>query len=272
MKNDDIPDMAEATKIYLLPNLFTSGNLFFGFLAIIRCIQAKYVAVDEVLSKKYYAHAVWCIIIAAICDVLDGRLARLGGKETLFGKEFDSLADLVSFGVAPALMVFFLILSPTEGYPFFRQIGWFVGFVYLLCAAVRLARFNVLTHPLLARKDKPATHHFSGLPSPIAAGNIVSIVMIFSETGGIGHPWALFLPLLMLLIAWLMVSHITYPSIKHIDWKTETKVRGFVLCATLIVLAFLVNEYVFPLIFLGYTFYGIVLHFRRKTIACEEEM
>ena len=115
--------------IYLLPNLLTAGNLFFGFLCIIRCIQAKYC--DEGLSTYYYNQAVWCIFWSFVCDGLDGRVARLGGKESLFGKEFDSIADVISFGVAPAMMVFFLILSPTNNYPFFRKIGWVIGlFIY----------------------------------------------------------------------------------------------------------------------------------------------
>src|SRR5690606_22987346 len=94
-----------------------------------------------------FTEAVWLIFGAMAFDMLDGRLARMGGRESLFGAEFDSLADVVSFGVAPALLVFLLVLSPSQGYPeFFQNTGWFLGFVYLLCAAIRLARFNVITN------------------------------------------------------------------------------------------------------------------------------
>jgi len=185
-EDDDLPPAAphkyrtpeEAARIYFLPNLFTAGNLFFGFVAIIRCIQARYG--DWGNSNELYTEAVWCILFAAFCDALDGRLARLGGRESLFGKEFDSIADTVSFGVAPALMVFFLILGPglVEYADLFQQIGWLVGFVYLLCVAVRLARFNVVTNPLLPGVSaKASTKDFMGLPSPAAAGFVASLVL-----------------------------------------------------------------------------------------------
>ena len=123
-------DATEASRIYLLPNSLTAGNLFFGFLAILRCIQANYTS-DIDLVSHYYTQAVWFILLAIICDALDGRVARIGNRESLFGKEFDSIADVVSFGVAPALMTLFLILAPTEKYPFFLQTGWLVAFIYL---------------------------------------------------------------------------------------------------------------------------------------------
>lgn len=144
-------DAGEASHIYLLPNSLTAGNLFFGFLAILKCIQANY-ETDPTIVAQNYTHAVWFILFGVICDALDGRVARLGGRESLFGKEFDSIADIISFGVAPALMMIFLVLTPTvEKYPIFLQISWLIGFVYLLCAGVRLSRFNVLTHPMLPR-------------------------------------------------------------------------------------------------------------------------
>jgi CDP-diacylglycerol--serine O-phosphatidyltransferase len=178
-------DAQEAARIYFLPNLFTAGNLFFGFVAIIYCIQARYVAQDDQGARDLYIKAVECILLAGFCDALDGRLARLGGRESLFGKEFDSIADTVSFGVAPALMVFFLILGPAfQDYSrLFQEIGWLVGFVYLLCVAVRLARFNVLTNPLLpGASAKAATKDFMGLPSPAAAGFVASLVLVLLST------------------------------------------------------------------------------------------
>jgi len=121
--------------------------------------------------------AVWLILGAAAFDTLDGRLARVGGRESLFGAEFDSLADVVSFGLVPALLVFFLILSPTHGYPIFQQLGGFLSFIYLLCAAIRLARFNVITNPLLHRDSKDSSKDFLGLPVPAAAGTVASLVL-----------------------------------------------------------------------------------------------
>ena len=145
-KREDPYNVTQASRIYFWPNLMTAGNLFCGFLAVINCIQARLAesaASGEYLgwsAAEHYRYAVYLIIGAAVFDSLDGRLARMGGRESLFGAEFDSLADIVSFGIAPALLMFYLILSPTQGYLWFREIGWFVGFVYLLCAAVRLPR------------------------------------------------------------------------------------------------------------------------------------
>ena len=99
-------DSAEASHIYLLPNSLTAGNLFFGFLAILRCIQANSATDPETISR-FFTQAVWFILFGVICDALDGRVARLGGRESLFGKEFDSIADIISFGVAPAMMTLF---------------------------------------------------------------------------------------------------------------------------------------------------------------------
>jgi len=283
-EDDNLPSPAgvkyktpeEAARIYFLPNLFTAGNLFFGFAAIIRCIQARYVAPEDQINNffspeavAFYTEAVWCILFAGFCDMLDGRLARLGGRESLFGKEFDSIADTVSFGVAPALMVFFLILGPvSEKYSeLFRQIGWLVGFVYLLCVGVRLARFNVITNPLLlGGKSESSTKDFMGLPSPAAAGFVASLVLVmlhldFSKET-IQQFSILFLPLL-LLVALLMVSNIPYPSFKHVDWQMQTKARPFILGIIAIAVAYLLREFSFAIFFLCYIFYGLWRYGRR---------
>jgi len=260
----------EAARIYFLPNLFTAGNLFFGFIAIIRCIQARYVALSETEAIDLYTEAVWCILFAAFCDALDGRVARLGGRESLFGKEFDSIADTVSFGVAPALMVFFLILGPGLGNysDLFQQIGWLVGFVYLLCVSVRLARFNVVTNPLVPGVTAASsTKDFMGLPSPAAAGFVASLVLAMlhldfqKET--IQQFSILFLPLL-LLVALLMVSNIPYPSFKHIDWHTQTTARPFILVIIAIAVAYRLRLFSPAIFFLAYIFYGLFRYWRRS--------
>ena len=261
MKNEPI-SVEEASKIYVLPCMFTAFNLFFGFLAIIRCMQGKYCS-SELVATMYYSQAAWFIILSAICDSLDGRIARLGGRESLFGKEFDSIADAVSFGVAPALMVFLMILSPTEQFPFFRQVGWIIGFLYLLCAGVRLARFNVITSPLIPKQEQEQNNYdFLGLPVPAAAGVIVSLVLVLNEYDL--KKWALALPPLMLLIAWLMVSNIYYPSFKKIDWKTQTKWHTFLLAMVVISVVALLRDFALAIIFLGYVFFGIFRHFARR--------
>lgn len=251
-------------KIFLLPSLFTAGNLFFGFLAIIRCIQARYGIGDSgVPATEFYTQAVWFILLAFLCDGLDGRVARLQGQDSLFGKEFDSIADIVSFGVAPALMMFFLILSPTEGFPFFRQVGWLIGFIYLLCCAVRLARFNVITHPLLPAEQRlTSTSDFQGLPVPPAACLISSLVLVLIKVD-YAFIW-LSMPALMLLIAWLMVSKIPYPSFKNIDFSTQARFRTFLAVAIIIACLFLFKEFSFAIISLSYIFYGLIRHISFK--------
>lgn len=261
-------DSDEASHIYLLPNSLTAGNLFFGFLAIMRCIQAND-ATDPAIISGYFTQAVWFIMFGVICDALDGRVARLGGRESLFGKEFDSIADIISFGVAPALMMIFLVLDPTVAiYPFFLKVSWLIGFVYLLCAGVRLARFNVLTHPMLAPSERlKGTKDFLGLPVPAAAAMIASIVLVINSLNiqdFDSRSLALVLPPFMLAIAFLMVSNIPYPSFKDIDWQTSTRFRTFIYLIFALGIAFTFKELSFAIIFFGYIAYGPIRYFYRR--------
>ncbi|MFH1499872.1 MAG: CDP-diacylglycerol--serine O-phosphatidyltransferase [Verrucomicrobiota bacterium] len=275
-RHDDDRDnpyhVSQASRIYFLPNLMTAGNLFCGFAAVIRCIQANFIVRFTDTggippdATAYYKQAVWLIFGAMAFDALDGRLARMGGRESLFGAEFDSLADVVSFGLAPALMVFFLILSPTQGYPMFREIGWLLAFIYLLCAAIRLARFNVITHPLLERDPKDADNKdFVGLPVPAAAGTVAALVLFLLELASHDRSlqsWALGLPILLVLIAVLMVSTVRYPSGKQIDLQTRTNLVTFILILGVAATVVIFKEYGMIGVCLGYIFYGLIRHFR----------
>jgi len=272
--------VTQASRIYFLPNLMTAGNLFCGFMAVINCIQARLAetAIDgrylDGRPVEHYRMAVWLILAAAAFDLLDGRLARIGGRESLFGAEFDSLADVVSFGVAPALLMFFFIISPSQGIMWFRNVGWFVGFVYLLCAAIRLARFNIITNPLLLRdttsEDKQsgslaATKDFIGLPVPAAAGTVAALVLFLTqlvESDKSLNRWALTLPFLMLLIAALMVSKVRYPSGKKVDLQTTTRLGTFILVLVAAGLVVALKEVALLILTLGYIFYGLFRHFR----------
>ncbi len=272
-EEDDRYTPANASRIYFLPNLMTAGNLFCGFVACIKCIQAHYYMRGATgippESSALFSQAVWLIFGAMAFDMLDGRLARMGGRESLFGAEFDSLADVVSFGLAPALMVFFLILSPTQGYPVFTNIGWFLGFIYLLCAAIRLARFNVITHPLIVSPDIKTNKDFVGLPVPAAAGTVAALVLFLLRLASAErsmHNWALGLPLLMVLIAVLMISTIRYPSGKQIDLQTKTKLTSFVIFLTVAVAVIVFKEIAMLLVMLGYIFFGIGRHIRRNRV------
>ncbi len=269
---EDPYNVTQASRIYFLPNLMTAGNLFCGFVAVIHCIQARLaetVPTGEYLNKSsadHYTQAVWFIFGAAAFDTLDGRLARMGGRESLFGAEFDSLADVISFGIAPALMVFFLILSPTQGYEIFRSIGWFIGFIYLLCAAVRLARFNVITNPLLHRDKKDTNKDFVGLPVPAAAATVASLVLFLLHLAAMDKTlrlWAFALPPLMLLIAILMVSTVRYPSGKGVDLQTRTRLQPFVLFLAFVALVVVFKEVALLCACLGYIFFGLIRQWRR---------
>ena len=195
-----------------------------------------------------------------------GRLARLGGRTSLFGAEFDSLADVVSFGVAPALMVFFLILAPREEYQWFRELGWFIAFIYLLCGAVRLARFNVITNPLLHRAEAESSKDFVGLPIPAAAGTVASLVMLLlalAEKERDLRQWSVGLPFLLFLVSFLMVSTIRYPSFKQVNWETKTRFRTFVFALIGIGLVVTLKQIAFFFLFLGYIAWGLFAHYQR---------
>ena len=162
--------------------------------------------------------------------------------------------------MAPALLVYFLILSPESGYPFFEKIGWIIGFIYLLCAAVRLARFNVITSPLLPKHEKLAGHKdFLGLPVPAAAGLIASLVFLITNYEL--KTWSIILPFLMLLIAFLMVSSVRYPSFKKVGWQTTMKPRVFIGAIALIAAIINYHEVALALLFVAYIIGGLVLHF-----------
>ncbi|MDQ8204217.1 CDP-diacylglycerol--serine O-phosphatidyltransferase [Pelagicoccus sp. SDUM812003] len=259
-------DGSQASKIYLLPNLFTAGNLFFGFLAIKNCIQARYNVMlgdDSSDPNALYRQAVLFILGGMLCDSLDGRVARLGGRESLFGKEFDSIADIVTFGIAPSLMVLFLLLNPAHNEDYSTKVGFFLAFVYLLCAGVRLARFNVITHPAVySEKLDKSSGDFLGLPVPAAAGMIATLVLVMTKHG-LEQRWAIALPVLMLFISYLMISSIRYPSFKNIGWQTQIRFRTFVAVLALFAIIYFSREYALVLMFLGYLFYGVVRHLLR---------
>jgi len=204
---------------------------------------------------------------AVVFDSLDGRLARMGGRTSLFGAEFDSLADVVSFGMAPALMMFFLILAPHGDYQWFRELGWFIAFIYLLCGAVRLARFNVITNPLLHRAEMESNKDFVGLPIPAAAGTVASLVLLLLNMSANARELrelTLALPLLMILVSFLMVSTVRYPSFKQINWETKIRFRTFVGVLIVVGLAIKLRlEVTLFFLFLSYISYGLFTHYQR---------
>ena len=153
-------------KIYFLPNLLTAANLFCGFVALTKIVEANISGGDYQQIKV----ALGFILLACIFDLFDGRVARMGGVESPFGREFDSLADLISFGAAPAFLVHRVVLKDVfEGHP---EWGWFIASIYLLCGAFRLARFNCLS-----AMHEAHSKEFLGFPIPSAAGLVASLTL-----------------------------------------------------------------------------------------------
>jgi len=243
-------------KIYLLPNLATAGNLCFGFASILKILEGALMKeIDPAAAQASFHFAIWCILGACICDLLDGRLARLGGHESDFGREFDSIADIVSFGVAPALMVYRIVLQQ------FSHAGWIVASIYLVCGALRLARFNCLA----AANSAAANKEFKGFPIPAAAGLIASLTLCLLWWQGeqeheLGR-WKWVLPPLMIFLSWMMFSGFKYPSFKSVNWRTRRTIPHFLVIVIVLVVTSLNYEWMPALLFITYLLYGFVRPF-----------
>ena len=262
-------------KIYFLPNLFTAGNLFCGFLALTKIVEAPLSGADPYGPIK---DALLLILLACILDALDGRVARMGGYESPFGREFDSITDIVSFGVAPAFLVHRVVLKDVFGA--MPEIGWFIASVYVICGALRLARFNCIA----ASEEESGEHsrEFVGFPIPVAAGLVASITyfLIWMETNKYVAPvnWKYALPLLLVFLSAMMVSRVRYPTFKRIDWRAPRSFMKMVFAAMLVGFLFTVGRrylpVVMPLVFIAYLVYGFVRPFisRRMRQDIEEDL
>jgi len=221
-----------AIYIYVLPNLMTTGNLFCGFFAIVQALKANFL------------FAAYAIVAAAIFDQLDGRLARLTRSTSKFGAEYDSLCDLVSFGVAPGIMLFQWALNP------FGRLGWVACFLYVTCGALRLARFNVQANVV-------EKNYFQGLPIPMAAGIVASSILAFQdlELEALGNVGLLVMTILLALV---MVSNFRYRSFKDLDLKERLPFRYLILGVGVIVVVALRPEVMLFVLFFSYALLGAV--------------
>ena len=193
---NEIKPPPRSRGIYLLPNLFTTAGLFAGFFAIIAAANGQFV------------HAAIAVFVAGLMDGIDGRVARLTGTSSDFGVQYDSLADLVSFGLAPALVMYHWSLSALKfDGGVMGRVGWVVAFLYAACAALRLARFNTQVGTV----DK---RWFIGLASPAAAGLMASFVWVCQEFGWSGEELRYAALALTVVAGLLMVSRIRYSSFK----------------------------------------------------------
>jgi CDP-diacylglycerol--serine O-phosphatidyltransferase len=181
--------------VYLLPNLFTTASLFSGFYAIVSAIRGD------------YQTAAWAILVASVFDGLDGRIARMTGTTSRFGMEYDSLSDMVAFGVAPGMLAFLWGLES------FGRLGWLAAFLYVATTALRLARFNAISS-----SSGGSSKYFLGLPCPAAAATVSTTVLIFHFFGVLGPVRHYSVLILVYMLSFLMVSNVRYTSFKKVEW------------------------------------------------------
>jgi CDP-diacylglycerol--serine O-phosphatidyltransferase len=265
-------------RIYFLPNLMTACNLACGFFAVLMIFKGL-IEVQKVtgvtplsakeyyeISHRYYEYAIMLIFGSCLFDLLDGRLARLGGQDSPFGREFDSLADIISFGMAPAMLLSRAVLFPLG------NAGWAIALIYLVCGAMRLAKFNCLA----AMPKKPGdSNDFRGLPIPMAAGFIASLTFLLIDLYQNDHElkmWKYVLAGAMLGLSLLMISDIRYPSFKKVDWKTRGTL-GAIIIAVLVIFFTVQFRYVMPVVLFSlYLIYGMVRPFISQKMRREIEV
>jgi len=234
--------------IYLLPNLFTTGALFSGFYAVISAMQSN------------FEHAAIAICVAMILDILDGRIARLTNAQSAFGAEYDSLSDMISFGLAPAVVAFQWSLQGLG------KLGWAIAFIYVACAAVRLARFNTQK-----TADK---RYFTGLASPAAATLIACTVWLSHDLGWLGEslPTAVVVwsAVLTLFAGLLMVSNVRYASFKGVDLKARVPMIVLILIIVVFAIVLINPPTVLLTMLIVYALSGPLSHLRQdKTPVAE---
>ncbi len=228
--------------VYLLPNLITTGGLFAGFYAVVAGMRGD------------FESAAVAIFFAMVLDGLDGRIARLTNTSSKFGAEFDSLADMVSFGVAPALVMFSWALGELG------KFGWSAAFIYVACAALRLARFNT-------RIDTADKNYFTGLASPAAAAIIASTVWVCNDLGWVGEDLpgevAFVVALLTAAVGIMMIANVPYYSFKELDFRGRVPFVVIILVVLGISLVTLDPPSMFLLAFLGYALSGPLMQLQR---------
>ena len=218
-------------KVYLLPNFVTTANMFCGFYSIISAIHSDFIA------------ASWAIVAAGVFDMLDGRIARLAKATSEFGVQYDSLSDLISFGIAPAILLYQWALEPYD------RLGWLAAFLFVACGALRLARFNVNSGSL-------PKNYFQGLPIPIAAGMVATFI-IFNQTLEWASVKSTFVLVLTFGLSSLMVSTVQFPSYKEFNWRSRATF-GYLLVGVLAMILIAVKPEVTLFLLLS-TYIGISL-------------
>jgi CDP-diacylglycerol--serine O-phosphatidyltransferase len=217
--------------IYLLPNLLTTASLFAGFYSIIASVQ-----------EKYFVAAV-AILVSLVFDGLDGRIARFTNTTSKFGAEYDSLSDLIAFGVAPSLLTYIWVMS-SDG-----KMGWLAGFLFIACGALRLARYNIQIGIIESKV-------FNGLPIPAAAAVIATTVIFFDCIGIEGKDYHSYLTCVVILLSLLMVSSIKYYSFKGMNFHARMPFRIFLIVVGILLFIYYKPEIMAFVIMVGYAISG----------------
>ena len=253
--------------MYILPSLFTTANIAFGYYAI---LQITYAGATDAWRFDNCAKAIG---FAVLFDGLDGRIARMTGTSSDFGRELDSLADVITFGVAPALLAWtwgFRLLSANSGdlNEKLMQFGAIASFLFLMAGASRLARFNITSNPQPSNPGRPGKKYFVGMPIPAGAG-VIAAVVHFSRGEPIASWWtALVWMLLVVAVGYLMVSTWRFYSFKDIDFRSRQPFQLVILFGALFAAIRFYSQWVLFLIALLYVFSGVFWRlkwiFRRK--------
>ncbi len=247
---------------YALPTLFTAGNIFLGFVAILKSVEGVLLGGSGQLgSNPHFQAAAVAIGVAVVLDGLDGKIARLTNTASDFGREMDSLADVITFGIAPAVLAFtwgVQFVVPGGFMPDHRA-GYFFAFLYLLCGAARLARFNVQTNPVPKNPGRPDRKYFVGLPIPAAAAMVAAVVYASDsvplETWYLAVLWLA----LLALLSFLMVSTWRYRSFKEWNLTRPSSPLTLILFGTLIYLVWNYSQPVLLAIAAAYVSTGIAI-------------
>ena len=252
------PRRQPSRGMYVLPSLFTAGNMAAGYYAITQSIQGS------VADQSYFDRAALALGIAVLFDGLDGMIARMTNTASDFGKELDSLADVITFGVAPSLLAYIwgFRMLPVMEHPQLRaqlmHIGIFVCFIFLICGASRLARFNISINPQPRNPGRPGKKYFVGMPIPAGAG-VISSVIHFQQGSPIDNPWvALVWLCLLLFTSFLMVSNWRFWSAKEITVGARHPFRLFTVIGVVGALIALYHQYMLIIIAMAYLVSGVV--------------
>ncbi len=261
------PDRRPRKAAYALPTLFTAGNLFLGFLATVKTVQgALQLRAGSLGPNELLSQAALMIGVAVFLDGLDGRIARMTNTVSDFGRELDSLADVITFGIAPAVLAWvwgFEFIDRAgiepEALEHLRRLSYFVVFLYVMCGASRLARFNITTNPIPKNPGRPDRRYFVGLPIPAAAAMVAATVYASASAPLEWWPLSAAWIALLGLLSFLMVSTWRYRSFKDFDLFTPRSTRSFILQGSLIYLIWNYSHAVLFLLSFVYVTSGIFI-------------